>query len=1115
MDDDVVTSGGYVPPEDPSLLPDIRRRFFTRRKFIGMTAGSAVGGGVLLQNDAASAGVQDVLNRVRARVAYTLGRARNGVGGRQTAPTGRSLIFDMLRREDMLRLRFELYNLVPSSSNANLLVKSSNVRKAHIVVTFPPQHLAEEALLRVGERDPRDPPVPVGDGANEFFGPNDLARLRLSGASRIVLEVPSSALPLPRTQSALLNWANWSLKLAPGARTENDSSGPAINPPKLNTTTDEGETALELPWRLQVSPLPGAGWLHPTTLPAASIGGGYSLWHTRLGVRMTLLGNTLFVTERGPRSIRALWNTDPFFKPDKSQIPKFDVYDDDDMSFNTTPEGDGDKDGTVFEPFRTSLSPRNRVQIVQNSAGFKKQSDSKKVAPIHVNRLMLSPLGGFLDVEGKWDKPVSVDLLLWRHRAALGRDVYVQIVERGFFMPWGFPGLRIKVTERAVENRVFGGQTVNVAFLRQRVHYVILDPTLDYPAVGHSTVNDGRDLPFRSIRSKTLITPDVTDDVNLFTQGMVPSFGPPSRIHVEGGSPDDAFRFDLEATDWEGRVISWRQPMAFVYASQVSGDDSNADNRASSVRVIFNQSADPVLRTVPVNGQKLAFAQASTAGDTAYEANTLSIRTEWNLPSAATSATQARFVPTMRRANLRIEAADTFSGKAEGGTDVTFAPFYLTSAFNNAANKTGTFLKIESPKSLAFENSESTGGVASPSLSLTALSRAKGAIGGSDASLQNGAFVPSEWFGTALNANMLGLKLTDIIATGNVTKAMTLATTEISGGVKSELKWTPDLKGNDILIVDNNKSRFTLNALAVRKDDGTTTQEVRGEVKDVTLRLLGTSLEFMHIEVKRLVFESRTGTSPDLDVKLGEIKFVGALTFVNELREILANKDGAFGVEVSGAGIEARGGISVPALTVGIFSLKNLALSVGVKVPFSGEPTSATFAISSKKDPFLVAVSIFGGGGWFSLEVDTNGLKAIEAGFEFGGVLAMDFGVAAGSIEVMAGIYFRFEKVTAGNKITLSGYVRLTGEVRVGFVSIGLIAELGLTYVSKPRQGLPPLEILTGRCQVTLDLPVAPDVSFEIEKSFGGDPHDPRYVQQVTETEWLAYVGAFDEEDAA
>ena len=96
-------------------------------------------------------------------------------------------------------------------------------------------------------------------------------------------------------------------------------------------------------------------------------------------------------------------------------------------------------------------------------------------------------------------------------------------------------------------------------------------------------------------------------------------------------------------------------------------------------------------------------------------------------------------------------------------------------------------------------------------------------------------------------------------------------------------------------------------------------------------------------------------------------------------------------------------------------------------MPFIDESLDVTFNFCSRENPFRLTVWLFGGGGFFGITITPEKCRVLEAAFEFGACVALDFGVASGSIECMAGIYFRIEDGDA----TLTGYFRLRGEVDV------------------------------------------------------------------------------------
>ena len=60
-----------------------------------------------------------------------------------------------------------------------------------------------------------------------------------------------------------------------------------------------------------------------------------------------------------------------------------------------------------------------------------------------------------------------------------------------------------------------------------------------------------------------------------------------------------------------------------------------------------------------------------------------------------------------------------------------------------------------------------------------------------------------------------------------------------------------------------------------------------------------------------------------------------------------------------------------------------------------------------RENPFRLTVWLFGGGGFFGITITPEKCRVLEAAFEFGAAVALDFGVASGSIECMAGVYFR------------------------------------------------------------------------------------------------------------
>jgi hypothetical protein len=224
----------------------------------------------------------------------------------------------------------------------------------------------------------------------------------------------------------------------------------------------------------------------------------------------------------------------------------------------------------------------------------------------------------------------------------------------------------------------------------------------------------------------------------------------------------------------------------------------------------------------------------------------------------------------------------------------------------------------------------------------------------------------------------------------------------------------------------------------------------------------------------------------DVDVLLSDIKFVGPLSFVETLRDLIpldGFSDPPY-LDITSKGIDAGFDVALPSISCGILNLSNVSLGAGFTVPFIGQPLSVRFNFCTREQPFHLTVYVFGGGGFFGVTIDPHGVQILEAAFEFGAAISIDFGVASGGVSVMAGIYFRMEQTAA----SLTGYFRLEGHVDVlGIITASLELYLELRY-----------EFETGKCvgraQLTIKIEVfifSGSVTISCERKFAGSNGDP------------------------
>ena len=273
---------------------------------------------------------------------------------------------------------------------------------------------------------------------------------------------------------------------------------------------------------------------------------------------------------------------------------------------------------------------------------------------------------------------------------------------------------------------------------------------------------------------------------------------------------------------------------------------------------------------------------------------------------------------------------------------------------------------------------------------------------------------------------------------------------------------------------------------------------------------------FVTVWFDELRFTAQTGAKPDVAVDLhpGDrmIEFGGPLEFVNELRKIIPSNGFSDppGLTVTPSGISASYSINIPSLAVGIFALEHLSVGAGFLLPFDARPVEVRFNFAERQRPFSLTVSLLGGGGFFAIGVGTEGVREIEAALEFGAALSINLGVASGSVEVKAGIYFHWKTTT----LELSGYVRLHGELSVlGLISASLTFNLQLGYLKENGKS-----VVFGEASIEVEIEIlflSFSVSVSCRREFGGSDGDPKFLDLIPDqATWDHYCEAFATEAA-
>ena len=414
----------------------------------------------------------------------------------------------------------------------------------------------------------------------------------------------------------------------------------------------DNETAIELPFRLQLSPNAVARFTHDP-LPAAFAPTGHTaLWHTRMAE-----AHEADTGQHQPldEPIRAIWARGG----PESDGNKFTDH------WPTVPVPPG-PDPTPAPLFRQTLDDRDRYNIVHLSSNFALHGGHHEA--VDCQRLMLSSLGGWLDARGNWDVPAGLSVEQWVHHAAQARDHYVRVIYKGYLLPFGHRVSLVKVSERFFLNQERG----NPAYVLQRMYLIVREPVREFPEttlfklVGGQPQFYHRAFPFPVVKLLTTVTPDIADP-NL-TQ--IPSGGQNNGQNLFWPTlpgKSEPFQFQYEAIDLDGKSV--RFGLGGIFIDNTLANPAEDGDPMPSFVAAQNDWLSPGRagrRTAHLNRQKVALAPSSKPGDTASEIDTLEFGAETEGLRGHVAGPFIR--PSLLQAAVRLPAIGALTGGAGTNT---------------------------------------------------------------------------------------------------------------------------------------------------------------------------------------------------------------------------------------------------------------------------------------------------------------------------------------------------------------------------------------------------------------------------------------------------------------
>jgi hypothetical protein len=732
-------------------------------------------------------------------------------------------------------------------------------------------------------------------------------------------------------------------------------------------------------------------------------------------------------------------------------------------------------------PFDSSLTREDRIGISQAAA----------VRPLLAHELALCPLGASIDLAGDWGDLPQASRVSYRHRAVVGRDASVSVAQRGFLFPFGF---RVQLDQHT-ERRLPPG---DAAALKKTNLLTVSVPEIQYDGAVGVPFN-GRDLPFRRLRLDGPLVSEVSTSDQL-VDGVF-------WVNTPAGA---RIVFNFTAEDREGNIVSFSATVAFVSLEHAFGNLRQAI-------LAYDQQRQQV--PIPATG-RISLVPTEGATDTAFLATALYIGARGVEASPATlrEAGQLAALPRLVSVDARVPELEAFDRAARGRnaagvpTTLNLDPRYV----EQGLSRSGIYASLKSPVAFA-PPATSVGGLAALRMSVSGLSRTTGLVGGDLEAFRSGQFDPAKFLAPSLPGllppTLLGfVNLADLVHTANVGEgeaAPRILTDIVRNGsgpptVRSSVTWRPRVKTGlhaGTLRTTLGTTLDLVSTTTINLAGGEPTSHVQGELRAFALEFAGQALI---IRFTRLAFASRSGTAPSLDLRVADVEFGGDLRFLNALRRYLPSPAAGPRVAVTAGTIEASYTLAIPTLSTGMFLLQNLALSASVTVPLDGRAVRARFAVSSRDDPFLVTVSLFGGGGFIALEVEGDRIVGLEAQLEFGAATALNLGIASASVAVTAGVYIRL----IDDRAELRGFFRAVGELDVlGAVNVSVELYLALAYRDGP---MGPeaygLAIVTIRVRVMF---FSESVTLKLERSFGTGV-DPTFDKTFpTSDPWRQRCAAF------
>jgi hypothetical protein len=350
-----------------------------------------------------------------------------------------------------------------------------------------------------------------------------------------------------------------------------------------------------------------------------------------------------------------------------------------------------------------------------------------------------------------------------------------------------------------------------------------------------------------------------------------------------------------------------------------------------------------------------------------------------------------------------------------------------------------------------------------------------------------------EWLSSLLNGGTQMSALPAILAALRSTAIEDADAEPLSLGMEASLHWTntvfKDVTIGPAEFIPETGTAMTINATA-RIDLGVVSIPINGsdfqfspgksklsakaELSKFAVKIFGA----IQIHFSNVAFEIAADGNKTFSSVIDGVKLLDPLDFIAQLASVFKGlgSDTGIHVDLSPERIRISQTLRFPAkegdpLYMGPAQIINLALSWSVTIPLRGRDVlSVGFGVSSREKPLTIYIPPWYGGKAYALiEATTKGCRIVEISMEYGALIPIHWGIAAGQASLTAGIFFMLERLADDSAtVTFRAFVKAMADLSVA----GIIQFAGLIYIALSYKSSPHLKIMRGEATVSVSIKI-------------------------------------------